>query len=225
MSIDWQNVFLNDRVAAALVTALVGGTVVAFGWFWTHALSRRRDKVLRDEQISDIQRALLAEIRAHVAALERQEDVESLAARNTLRKKLISDRHVPILPHEANDRIFRAMVEQVHLLPQNVIDPVVRYYRLLVVRVALAQDIRSSAKDQPVRAGDMLDDYISLTDETLQAGKTAMLMLGASLTGGRAAVRALLEALENQASDAADATATKNDGDGVSKTDSDRRDP
>lgn len=203
---------LNERVAASFITALVGGGVVATGWFWTHALSRRRDRILREEQVSDIQRALLAEIRAHVAALERQEDIDSLAARDQLRDKLASGRHVPILPHEANDRIFRAMVEQVHLLPPNVIDPVVRYYRLLAVRVALAQDIRQSAPDHPKRAGDMLDHYISLTGETLQAGNMAMLFLGASLTGGRAAVAALLEALEGQ-----DAP--------VSKTDSDRRDP
>ena len=61
---DLRALFLNDRVAAALVTALVGGGVVAAGWFWTHALSRRRDRQLRDERVGDIQRALLAEIRA-----------------------------------------------------------------------------------------------------------------------------------------------------------------
>lgn len=204
---------LNERVAAAFVTALVGGGVVAAGWFWTHALSRRRDRMLRDEQVGDVQRALLAEIRAHVAALERQEDFDSLVARARLRDKLISDQHVPILPHDANDRIFRAIVEQVHLLPQNVIDPVVRYYRLLAVRVALAQDIRSSAADQPTRAGEMLDHYIGLTGETLQAGNLAMMVLGASLAGGSSAVEALLEALE------------QSEENGVSKTDLDRRDP
>ena len=69
---DLRGLFLNDRVAAALVTALVGGGVVAAGWFWTHALSRRRDRQLREERVTDLQRALLAEIRAHVAALEGQ---------------------------------------------------------------------------------------------------------------------------------------------------------
>ena len=58
---DLRGLFLNDRVAAALVTALVGGGVVAAGWFWTHALSRRRDRQLREERVGDIQRALLAE--------------------------------------------------------------------------------------------------------------------------------------------------------------------
>ncbi|MCF3974639.1 hypothetical protein [Paracoccus salsus] len=192
---DWQALFLNDRVAAALVTAIVGGGVVAAGWFWTHALSRHRDRVLRDEQVSDIQRALLAEIRAHVAALEQQQAGDSSSVSQALRQRLLDDRHVPILPHDANDRIFRAVVEQVHILPENVIDPVVRYYRLIAVRVALAQDIRRSARGQPERAGEMLDDYLSLTSETRQAGNFAMMVLGASLQGGAATVRALLKAL------------------------------
>lgn len=226
---DWHALFLNDRVAAALVTAIVGGGVVAAGWFWTHALSRRRDRVLRLEQVSDIQRALLAEIRAHVAALEQQQAEDNSAVSQALRQKLLSDQHVPILPHDANDRVFRAVVEQVHILPENVIDPVVRYYRLIAVRVALAQDIRRSARGQPERAGAMLDDYLSLTDETRKAGNFAMLVLGASLQGGAAAVRALLKALqekEHEATTAAEnmiAASGESASDDPSRTPSDRR--
>ncbi len=223
--LDWQALLLNDRVAAALVTALVGGGVVAAGWFWTHALSRRRDRVLRVEQVSDIQRALLAEIRAHVASLEHQKAADNRAASMALRERLLGDQHVPILPHDANDRIFRAVVEQVHILPQHVIDPVVRYYRLIAVRVALAQDIRRSARAQPERAGEMLDDYLSLTDETLQAGNVAMMLLGASLKGGAPAVRALLKALQEQERDGADAGPADGRPVDPSRTPSDRRSP
>ena len=113
---DLRGLFLNDRVAAALVTALVGGGVVAAGWFWTHWLSRRRDRQLREERVGDIQRALLAEIRAHVAALEGQ-TLEDPDAREAMVARLAQGRHVPILPHDANDRIFRAIVEEVNILP------------------------------------------------------------------------------------------------------------
>ncbi|AUH63178.1 hypothetical protein [Paracoccus zhejiangensis] len=185
---DWQALLLNDRVVASLVTALVGGGVVAAGWFWTHALSRRRDKLLRNERIDDIQRALLAEIRAHVVALERQSDAGGLEAR-----PLISDEdYLPILPHDANDRIFRAIVEEVHMLPEWAIDPVVRYYRLLAVRAALAQDIRSNAKDYPRRAAEMFRDYVLLNEETLETGLDAMEILTASVKGGRREVEAAL---------------------------------
>ena len=185
---DWQALFLNDRVAAALVTALVGGGVVAAGWFWTHALSRRRDKLLRNERIDDIQRALLAEIRAHVIALERQSDAGGLVSLT----RITDEDYLPVLPHDANDRIFRAIVEEVHMLPEWAIDPVVRYYRLLAVRAALAQDIRSNAKDYPRRAAEMFRDYILLNEETLDTGLDAMEILTASVKGGRREVEAVL---------------------------------
>lgn len=185
---DWQALFLNDRVAAALVTAFVGGGVVAAGWFWTHALSRRRDKLLRNERIDDIQRALLAEIRAHVIALERQSDAGGLVSLT----RITDEDYLPVLPHDANDRIFRAIVEEVHMLPEWAIDPVVRYYRLLAVRAALAQDIRSNAKDYPRRAAEMFRDYILLNEETLDTGLDAMEILTASVKGGRREVEAVL---------------------------------
>ena len=194
---DLRGLFLNDRVAAALVTALVGGGVVAAGWFWTHALSRRRDRQLREERVGDIQRALLAEIRAHVAALEGQ-TLEEPDAREAMVARLVQGRHVPILPHDANDRIFRAIVEDVHILPEWAIDPVVRYYRLLAVRSALAQDIRANAKDQPERATEMFRDYLILNDETLATGRRVMIVLSAGLHGGEGAVQALLAAAERR---------------------------
>lgn len=185
---DWQALLLNDRVVAALVTALVGGGVVAAGWFWTHVLSRRRDKLLRNERIADIQRALLAEIRAHVVALERQSDAGGLVSLT----QISDEDYLPILPHEANDRIFRAIVEEVHMLPEWAIDPVVRYYRLLAVRAALAQDIRGNAKDYPRRAALMFRDYVLLNEETLETGLDAMEILTASVKGGRREVEAAL---------------------------------
>lgn len=193
---DLRALFLNDRVAAALVTALVGGGVVAAGWFWTHALSRRRDRQLREERVSDIQRALLAEIRAHVAALEGQ-TLDDPQAREAMVARFAAGGHVPILPHDANDRIFRAIVEDVHILPEWAIDPVVRYYRLLAVRGALAQDIRAT-KDQPERATDMFRDYLTLNDETLATGRRAMMVLSAGLHGGQDAVQALFAAAERR---------------------------
>lgn len=176
---DWAALFLNERVIAALVTALVGGGVVAAGWVITHLLSRARDRALREERIADIQRALLAEIRAHVFALEEQQ-----AAREMPALKTVTDEdYLPILPHDANDRMFRAIVEEVHLLPEWAIDPVVRYYRLLAVRAALAQDIRSNAKEYPRRAAQMFHDYLEITEETWDTGLEAVEILTASLRG------------------------------------------
>ncbi|MDO5369743.1 hypothetical protein [Paracoccus sp. (in: a-proteobacteria)] len=197
---DLRALFLNDRVAAALVTALVGGGVVAAGWFWTHALSRRRDRQLRNERVADIQRALLAEIRAHLAALEKHTPSDQ-AARERLVTRVTAGGYLPILPHEGNDRIFRAIVEDVHILPEWAIDPMVRYYRLLAVGAALSQDIRATAKDQPGSATEMMRDYLILSDETLATGREAMIVLTASLEGGGAAVAALRAAAQQRESE------------------------
>ncbi|MCQ0970323.1 hypothetical protein MLD63_07790 [Paracoccus sp. TK19116] len=176
----WQALFDNDRIVAAFVTAIVGGSVVALGWIITHLLSRHRDRVLREERIGDIQRALLAEIRAHVAVLELQGPEPRM-----LDMDRVGDAdYLPILPHDANDRIFRAIVEQVHMLPQWAIDPVVRYYRLIAVRAALAQDIRSTTKDYPKRAAQMFRDYLGINEEAKETGLEAVEILTASVRGG-----------------------------------------
>ena len=193
---DWQTLLVNDRVIAALVTALVGGGVVAAGWFWTHALSRRRDKLLRGERINDIQRALLAEIRAHVVALENQQ--LSPDEQQDLTRRVRQGGYIPALPTEANDRIFRAITAEVHLLPARVIDPVVIYYRLLAIMSSLAGDLRLMAVQDPARAADMFEDYLSLTDETLYSGRYAMVILSARLDGGDEAVDALLDEATNE---------------------------
>lgn len=175
---DWHPLILNERVVAALVTAIVGGGVVAAGWFWTHALSRRRDLLQRRERINDMQRALLAEIRAHVAALERQmEDVPD----PELMLDMVTEGRAPILPHDANDRIFRAVIEDVHMLPETTIDPVVRYYRLLSVRQVLGQDVLQTMMARPDRAAGMLLDYIAISNETLETGREAVNSLAARI--------------------------------------------
>ncbi|WP_374422183.1 hypothetical protein [Paracoccus sp. (in: a-proteobacteria)] len=217
---DWQTLLVNDRVIAALVTALVGGGVVAAGWFWTHALSRRRDKLLRSERVNDIQRALLAEIRAHVVALERQSD----AGGWQITGPITDEDYLPILPHDANDRIFRAIVEEVHMLPEWVIDPVVRYYRLLAVRAALAQDIRSNAKDYPRRTAEMFGDYLLLNDETLETGLDAMEILTASLHGGLREVTSMLARRQREIEGDAVAAAVAQTPDGVNTRSSDQKD-
>ncbi|WP_374798030.1 hypothetical protein [Paracoccus zhouxuedongae] len=188
----------NERVAAALVTALVGGGVVALGWFLTHALSRRRDTALRHERVADMQRALLAEIRAHAVALERQSFEGRPEERQQMLDRLAADQHVPILPHDANDRVFRALVSDIHILPEWAIDPVVRYYRLLAVRAALAQDIRTHAKDHPQRATQMFADYLELNEETLDTAIEAIEILATSLRGGAEAIAALMARDEAQ---------------------------
>lgn len=80
-----------------------------------------------------------------------------------------------------------------------VIDPVVIYYRLLAIMSSLAGDLRLMAVQDPARAADMFEDYLSLTDETLYSGRHAMVILSARLDGGDQAVDALLDEAVDEA--------------------------
>lgn len=187
---DW----LNPTVQAALVAA----TVAVGGWVYNGRQNRRLATQVRAERVDDIQRAVLAEIRAHVVALENQQLSPDEQRDLTLRVR--QGGYIPALPTEANDRIFRAITAEVHLLPARVIDPVVIYYRLLAIMSSLAGDLRLMAVQDPARAADMFEDYLSLTDETLYSGRYAMVILSARLDGGDQAVDALLdEAVEDEA--------------------------
>ena len=207
---DW----LNPTVQAALVAA----TVAVGGWVYNGRQNRRLANQIRAERVDDIQRAVLAEIRAHVVALERQSD----AGGWQITGPITDEDYLPILPHDANDRIFRAIVEEVHMLPEWVIDPVVRYYRLLAVRAALAQDIRSNAKDYPRRTAEMFRDYLLLNDETLETGLDAMEILTASLHGGKREVTAMLARRQREIE--GDAVAVAQTPDGVNTRSSDQKD-
>ena len=169
--------------------AVIAGLFIAAGWWVVALQNSRRDRQQRRARVEDMQRALLAEVRAHVVSLERQLQEGTF---EDLLQRIGDGDAALVMPHGGNDRIFRAIVEEVHMLPEWVIDPVVRYYRLLAVRAALAQDIRSNAKDYPRRTAEMFRDYLLLNDETLETGLDAMEILTASLHGGKREVTAML---------------------------------
>ncbi|MFN4059651.1 MAG: hypothetical protein ACK4IA_02725 [Paracoccus hibiscisoli] len=185
---------LDAHLSPQLQQAVVTGLFVAIGWIVVAAQTRRRDAALRRARETDLQRALLAEIRAHVFALEQQtptpEDGALLIAR------MATGDFVPTLPQHANDRIFGAVIADIHILPAPIIDPIVLYYRLLSIMGALATDLRRIARNDPPRAAQMMADYLSLMEETRDTGIQAIRVLTESLQGGAEAVNRMLDADE-----------------------------
>ena len=181
---------------ARVVAALIGGAVVAGGWVVTHLLSARRDRAARAERVRDVQGALYAEIRVHVATLKGQNlprygaEVEALILKD--------DGFFPVIPTEHNDRLFSAIVEDIHVLPFRVVDPVVQYYNQLSTIGAMIADLRALRLDSmgAVRAARMYRHYIEMKIEAIALGEEAMAFLVAHLTGGRAAVTALSDSLQ-----------------------------
>ena len=176
---------------ARVVAALIGGAVVAGGWVVTHLLSARRDRAARAERVRDVQGALYAEIRVHVATLKSQNlprygaEIEALI--------LKGDGFFPVIPTEHNDRLFSAIVEDIHVLPFRVVDPVVQYYNQLATIGAMIADLRKLRLDRidPSRAARMYRHYIEMKIEAIDLGEEAMAYLLAHLTGGSEAVARL----------------------------------
>lgn len=178
---------------ARVVAALIGGAVVAGGWVVTHLLNARRDRAARAERVRDVQGALYAEIRVHVATLKSQNlprygaEIEALI--------LKGGGFFPVIPTEHNDRLFTAIVEDIHVLPFRVVDPVVRYYSQLSTIGAMIADLRALRIDrvEAARAARMYRHYIEMKIEAIDLGEKAMAFLLAHLTGGNEAVARLID--------------------------------
>ena len=184
-------VYLTDP---RVVAAMIGGGVVAGGWVVTHLLSARRDRAARAERVRDVQGALYAEIRVHVATLKGQ----SLPVYGAEMEAMIlkAAGFFPVIPTENNDRVFAAIVDEIHVLPFAVVDPVVRYYNQLSVIGAMIADLRALdlARVGPERAARMYRHYIEMKVEAIDLGSAAKLFLHTHLTGGNAAVAELVAA-------------------------------
>lgn len=177
---------LNPTVVASLVAA----AVAVLAWPANDWLNRRRARSLRSERISDVQRAILAEIRAHVAALEAQR-LDADGAQALMDRMRSSDR-VPFIPTQANDRIYSAILEEVHILPADVIVPVVTYYRQLSIMASLAEAMQKQAEKDHLRAVDMFGDYLELAESARETGQEAVRLLMTSVFFGEEALRRLI---------------------------------
>lgn len=190
---------LDLWLSPQLQQALVAGVFLAIGWQVGAWQNRRRDDRLRAKRETDLQRALLAEIRAHVVGLEQQTPSPE-DARDLIRRVATGDL-LPTLPQHSNDRIYAAVIAEIHILPASVIDPIVIYYRLLSIMEALAADLRRIARRDTKRAAQMMADYLSLMEETCDTGLYVVRVLTQSLQGGDAAVLRMYQEDEAAASD------------------------
>lgn len=121
--------------------AVIAGLFVAVGWIVNGAQNRRDAARLRREQRDDVQRALVAEIKHYLEVLE-GEDLDALLQDMQHR---IAEGYVPFLPTEANDMVFQSVLNNIHILPRTVIDPVVKYYSQLKAIEMQIEDSRREA--------------------------------------------------------------------------------
>ncbi|SMO55603.1 hypothetical protein [Paracoccus laeviglucosivorans] len=175
--------YLDSFLSPHAQQGIIAGLFIAVGWIVAARQNRNREGKQRGERSRDIQRALLAEIRAHVATLEAQRMDEA-----ALRTILAGD-HVPVIPKQANDRIYVTVLKDVHLLPELIIDPVVTYYRQIAMMGAFAEALEKQAEKDRARAIGMFVDYLEMTEAARESGQEAMRLLMTSVFLGEEALR------------------------------------
>lgn len=174
-------------IGPVIIAAGIAGMVNVLGWFVASWRDRRSDDRRREEKRSDLSTALLAEITHYRDALDffDLDDVwESVVS-----EMENDENYVPFVPSERNDTIFRAILGDIHILPEPVIQPVTRYYNQVFAIDAIITDLRSDTLRQEAQRKRIAayTDYISLKKEALAAAELAITTLQThlSISGAR----------------------------------------
>lgn len=175
--------WIGPAIVAAVVAALLG--------IFRDGLSSTRH---RRERTRDVQLALLAEINAHVAVLDRDHaevsEDESVAQMEAAAVEG-GAAFVPFIPSEQNAVVFDALAPELHALPEQTIERTVVYYAQIKAIEALIGDMQSERYRDMARPRQLAvyRDYIKLKLEARVMGKRAMTVMNAWLDAGDLGVR------------------------------------
>lgn len=168
---------MDERV----LSALIGAAVVALGWLIRERRDRAAERRQRRAKIADVQRALLAEVAAHVHQLE----INHLEAhREDMTRRMLDDPDFLVLvPGDTHATIFRALLPEIHLLPAATVGPVTLYYTQILTVASLAEDIRSDryATISPRRRAEIYGHFIEMKIVALRMGHAAEAALERSI--------------------------------------------
>lgn len=179
---DWSEV----RVQQATIAAIV----VAVGWFAGFALRETGRLLTRAERLRDMHRALYAEIKHNLRILG---DAGALRdyGNDMLERIVAADAHVPFIPSERNDTVFRTIVGELHILPRVSIDAVVSYYSHVAALEALSEDMRGHEfrAMTPRSRAELYADYIGIKLRLIDHGNGAMRIIDAYARKGLKAAK------------------------------------
>ncbi|MDB5522425.1 MAG: hypothetical protein JWM58_188 [Rhizobium sp.] len=149
-------------IGPAIVAAVISGLISLTGLYLGGWITIRHDRRRRREKVRDFQIALRAEIRSELHNLlsidfdKHFEEVKSRYARQ-------QDYSVfPSFP--ARHVIFEALKEEIHLLPEAVIDDIILYSRQRHAIEKFVEDMRDPrfSKLSPERQLEMYGDFIEM---------------------------------------------------------------
>jgi hypothetical protein len=180
---------MSAWIGPAIIAAVISAIVTAAGWYVTHRSGRQLETDRRRERILDVQTALRAEIRSHqhrLALFATQEELDAIAERIEAANNGETP-FTPFIPREVEAFVFDAVVGEVHILPTEVIDPVVLYYRQVKALAQFVDDLRSERFDEleASRKAEMFRDYVAMGVFALELADEAIDAINQSLAAGR----------------------------------------
>lgn len=149
---------LSAWVGPAIIATPIASLVQIIGWQIEHRHERRRQTDIRREKIVDVQTVIRAEIRSHRRLLQ------FLAVDLSTLSSGPEDDFLPVVPSEVRPFVLDAILRDIHILPTDVIDPVIVYYRQVEALIRLVEDLRSERFREMTgdRRVAMYRDYIGM---------------------------------------------------------------
>jgi hypothetical protein len=183
--------WIGPAIVAAVISGLISLTVVQLNF----RQERKREGLRRAEKIRDFQIALRAEIRSELRNLSRYDiDVQL----QNVRSRYENDpKYAVSVPRPTKQPVFDALVGEIHILPEAVIDPVVLYARQRHAMESLVEDMkdagfRSLSKEQQIamyedylRMWETWRDFAAQAEAALNEGGASVAGTGAGLTRNR----------------------------------------
>jgi hypothetical protein len=164
-------------VPAAVITAAGAVLVAVASWFGASRSARTLETSKRRERVKDTQMALIAEIRGNLRQFndmdfdEIQKSVFAAIANGTARRP-----YTPFVPKFAHTFVFETILPDISVLPSDVIEGVVKYYKAEYKLSLFADDLRGEvyAELPPERKQLAYADYLVFIKFAQKTGRAAL---------------------------------------------------
>jgi len=171
-------------IESAVIAVVISSLVTVAGWYATHRSERVLEAARRRERVQDIQTALLADIRSTTNRFQVADPDQHLERVVALFRSASPDgSYTPFVPREPGSLLWSSIAAEVHILPTDVIEPVVLFFSQLETIRFFVDDLRSEryAELEQARKIAMFEDYVKMSKYLVHLGREADTALSRSL--------------------------------------------
>jgi hypothetical protein len=171
-------------IQSAVIAVVISSLVTIAGWYATHRSERLLESARRQGKITDIQTALLADIRStshRFQLVEHDRHLDKVMRR--IRNGQTDAGFTPFVPREPGSLLWPSVASEVHILPNEVIDAVVLFFSQLETIRCFVDDLRSEqfARLESAQKAAMLQDYVGMAGYLVLLAEEAEEALARSL--------------------------------------------